>query len=184
MRPPRFTCPVAVPPVPTPVPSSPPPHPAMPSTVAPAASPAAPFRSCRRVSSLVSCSSSNSAIPLSSFAPLRLPRPAARSAGRRPMVFRCDLGVKRRLPSGEGAQSRSARLEVALGGVGRLQEGDSLAGQIGRFLDRKSTRLNSRHVAISYAVFCLKQETVNVSDDLAQRLEQESHDSAFVTAAV
>src|SRR5690625_7065676 len=25
-------------------------------------------------------------------------------------------------------------------------------------LDRKSTRLNSSHVAISYAVFCLKQE--------------------------
>src|SRR5207253_8481850 len=28
--------------------------------------------------------------------------------------------------------------------------------QIGSRLDRKSTRLNSSHVAISYAVFCLK----------------------------
>src|SRR5690625_5541099 len=27
--------------------------------------------------------------------------------------------------------------------------------------DRKSTRLNSSHVAISYAVFCLKQKTTN-----------------------
>src|SRR5699024_11646540 len=27
----------------------------------------------------------------------------------------------------------------------------------GRFLDRKSTRLNSSHVSISYAVFCLKK---------------------------
>src|SRR5437660_4127298 len=27
-----------------------------------------------------------------------------------------------------------------------------------RFLDRKSTRLNSSHVAISYAVFCLKKK--------------------------
>src|SRR5690625_6168314 len=27
--------------------------------------------------------------------------------------------------------------------------------------DRKSTRLNSSHVAISYAVFCLKKKTVN-----------------------
>src|SRR5690625_255024 len=27
------------------------------------------------------------------------------------------------------------------------------------FLDRKSTRLNSSHVAISYAVFCLKNKT-------------------------
>src|SRR5207253_5503470 len=28
------------------------------------------------------------------------------------------------------------------------------------FLDRKSTRLNSSHVAISYAVFCLKKKSV------------------------
>src|SRR5207253_11193393 len=28
-------------------------------------------------------------------------------------------------------------------------------------LDRKSTRLNSSHVAISYAVFCLKKKTTN-----------------------
>src|SRR5437870_8709217 len=29
--------------------------------------------------------------------------------------------------------------------------------------DRKSTRLNSSHVAISYAVFCLKKKTYSVS---------------------
>src|SRR5690625_6257137 len=29
------------------------------------------------------------------------------------------------------------------------------------YLDRKSTRLNSSHVAISYAVFCLKKKKVN-----------------------
>ena len=28
-----------------------------------------------------------------------------------------------------------------------------------RYLDRKSTRLNSSHVRISYAVFCLKKKT-------------------------
>src|SRR5207253_10653625 len=28
-----------------------------------------------------------------------------------------------------------------------------------RLIDRKSTRLNSSHVAISYAVFCLKKKT-------------------------
>src|SRR5690606_10199336 len=34
-------------------------------------------------------------------------------------------------------------------------------------IDRKSTRLNSSHVKISYAVFCLKKKTiVNRSDDL------------------
>src|SRR5439155_3248268 len=30
-------------------------------------------------------------------------------------------------------------------------------------VDRKSTRLNSSHVAISYAVFCLKKKNKNVS---------------------
>src|SRR5436309_8134578 len=29
------------------------------------------------------------------------------------------------------------------------------------FLDRKSTRLNSSHVKISYAVFCLKKKTMD-----------------------
>src|SRR5690625_6546856 len=31
----------------------------------------------------------------------------------------------------------------------------------GMYRDRKSTRLNSSHVAISYAVFCLKKKTNN-----------------------
>src|SRR5207253_8838155 len=33
-----------------------------------------------------------------------------------------------------------------------------LASQLGTGTDRKSTRLNSSHVAISYAVFCLKKK--------------------------
>src|SRR5690625_5774705 len=33
------------------------------------------------------------------------------------------------------------------------------------FADRKSTRLNSSHVAISYAVFCLKKKIDNVVHD-------------------
>src|SRR5207253_10382580 len=33
-----------------------------------------------------------------------------------------------------------------------------------RPLDRKSTRLNSSHVAISYAVFCLKKKTKEAAD--------------------
>src|SRR5690625_5701910 len=35
-----------------------------------------------------------------------------------------------------------------------------LLGQV--FVDRKSTRLNSSHVAISYAVFCLKKKMTAV----------------------
>src|SRR5439155_6237031 len=37
--------------------------------------------------------------------------------------------------------------------------GQMLAGKLTRRADRKSTRLNSSHVAISYAVFCLKKKT-------------------------
>src|SRR5699024_8838650 len=33
-----------------------------------------------------------------------------------------------------------------------------------RVLDRKSTRLNSSHVSISYAVFCLKKKTIKIGD--------------------
>src|SRR5438034_6439138 len=31
--------------------------------------------------------------------------------------------------------------------------------------DRKSTRLNSSHTVISYAVFCLKKKTLSLTDD-------------------
>src|SRR5437870_8267145 len=35
--------------------------------------------------------------------------------------------------------------------------------------DRKSTRLNSSHVAISYAVFCLKKKKTTIADDKLAR---------------
>src|SRR5690625_6802683 len=35
------------------------------------------------------------------------------------------------------------------------------AQRIATYVDRKSTRLNSSHVAISYAVFCLKKKKIN-----------------------
>src|SRR5690242_21217208 len=40
------------------------------------------------------------------------------------------------------------------GGPPRLD----LHGELGAGLDRKSTRLNSSHMSISYAVFCLKKK--------------------------
>src|SRR5690625_6763839 len=43
-------------------------------------------------------------------------------------------------------------------GLAKTLTVSSLARAIGTSLDRKSTRLNSSHVAISYAVFCLKQK--------------------------
>src|SRR3712207_7863337 len=51
------------------------------------------------------------------------------------------------------AQSRSYSLDY-------LIVLHSSAGHLGENLDRKSTRLNSSHANISYAVFCLKKKTI------------------------
>src|SRR5699024_12156199 len=49
------------------------------------------------------------------------------------------------------------------GVVRRPQQGRAVLGP-GGSLDRKSTRLNSYHVSISYAVFCLKKKTKTQTD--------------------
>src|SRR5690625_6237646 len=51
-------------------------------------------------------------------------------------------------PMGVGSAAGQLPMPVALGGI----------------LDRKSTRLNSSHVAISYAVFCLKKKNTRTAD--------------------
>src|SRR5699024_12795458 len=43
-------------------------------------------------------------------------------------------------------------------GTGQLLKTVSAYVEFGSSLDRKSTRLNSSHVSISYAVFCLKKK--------------------------
>src|SRR5256885_7747821 len=40
----------------------------------------------------------------------------------------------------------------------RLRDSQAVSLQSGRVGDRKSTRLNSSHLVISYAVFCLKKK--------------------------
>src|SRR5256885_5965700 len=45
----------------------------------------------------------------------------------------------------------------------------SLRRQIGQITDRKSTRLNSSHLVISYAVFCLKKKNKNKTDKLSTK---------------
>src|SRR5207248_10517209 len=52
--------------------------------------------------------------------------------------------------------TRHSRLEDQAEALGRLT---GMAVQFGPSLDRKSTRLNSSHRTISYAVFCLKKKT-------------------------
>src|SRR5260221_5887718 len=54
---------------------------------------------------------------------------------------------------------------MILGLVERTREGEpytisSIAGKLG-LEDRKSTRLNSSHTVISYAVFCLKKKKIS-----------------------
>src|SRR2546427_7910094 len=50
---------------------------------------------------------------------------------------------------------RAERLSV---GARHLGAGEEVPAPLGRRIDRKSTRLNSSHSQISYAVFCLKKK--------------------------
>src|SRR5690606_39588181 len=67
-----------------------------------------------------------------------------------------------------GGVRRDRAVHVAIGVVGAAgvrsrvglrREGQGIAGEKRGERDRKSTRLNSSHVKISYAVFCLKKKT-------------------------
>src|ERR1035441_6665250 len=49
--------------------------------------------------------------------------------------------------------------DLYLFGAGRLHQAYLTLGARPMTLDRKSTRLNSSHLGISYAVFCLKKKT-------------------------
>src|SRR3712207_9361465 len=54
------------------------------------------------------------------------------------------------------APARAARGRGAHGGTRGARRGAHLPGE----RDRKSTRLNSSHANISYAVFCLQKQTI------------------------
>src|SRR5258708_26241323 len=63
-----------------------------------------------------------------------------------------------------GLQGR-ARPDPACGGPGCRR-----TGSLGhRMQDRKSTRLNSSHQIISYAVFCLKKKKNNIRSEISSR---------------
>src|SRR6266540_6696907 len=97
----------------------------------------------------------------------RLVRPLARtpvSAVRRPRHVRGRRGDRR----GEGGADRGRRLPPSSREVPKARRSDTARraalGPAGhgqdaaRTGDRKSTRLNSSHITISYAVFCLKKK--------------------------
>src|SRR5690606_40811273 len=77
--------------------------------------------------------------------------------------FRCRAGAR---PDGTEPSSPSpGGAIVACGGRalrGRRGASGRLGGRLAVQADRKSTRLNSSHVKISYAVFCLKKKTRKV----------------------
>src|SRR5690348_17786224 len=88
-----------------------------------------------------------------------IPRPPRSTLFPYTTLFRSDLAVQGDAPP--------QRLDVPAHDV----EADTAAGEIadairgreagGEEEDRKSTRLNSSHPSISYAVFCLKKKTKN-----------------------
>src|SRR5439155_26636167 len=76
---------------------------------------------------------------------------------RRPGTAADSLSRTRR-QAGPGCRSE-ARLRLQLSHSARPCDAGQRPPQAdGRKADRKSTRLNSSHVAISYAVFCLKKK--------------------------
>src|SRR5258707_9181504 len=65
-------------------------------------------------------------------------------------------GVWQRRPARRAADSKHAREESIRGQ--RRRGGGGRAAVSANLRDRKSTRLNSSHANISYAVFCLKKK--------------------------
>src|ERR1039458_6639307 len=63
-------------------------------------------------------------------------------------VRRCDGGAAVRIRGGDASRAESGG-RPDIGSTGRVRGG---------YGDRKSTRLNSSHLGISYAVFCLKKK--------------------------
>src|SRR2546426_7020471 len=79
-------------------------------------------------------------------------------------LFRSDPECGARPGHGVPAAERS-RGGVLGDGPGRLDGRGALRRAAAR-LDRKSTRLNSSHLVISYAVFCLKKKKKVISQDV------------------
>src|SRR5689334_23804058 len=64
------------------------------------------------------------------------------------------------------------QLGNVLAPLGQWRDADRDHGQAVIEVDRKSTRLNSSHSSISYAVFCLKKKTFSSSQDVLMSLSR------------
>src|SRR3712207_8645875 len=67
-----------------------------------------------------------------------------------------DEAVEREVLRHRRVREEGVDGHAAIGGAARLQD-----GVVAHHRDRKSTRLNSSHANISYAVFCLKKKIKN-----------------------
>src|SRR5699024_12498226 len=104
---------------------------------------------------------------LSVFPPLRSPIPTlfpytTLFRSRRPR-FPAGAAAGIHLPTVGGPCRLLGRRLRRTQGVGRQRATHHhRVGRTGEPLDRKSTRLNSSHVSISYAVFCLKKNNYTI----------------------
>src|SRR5699024_11567332 len=90
----------------------------------------------------------------------------ARSRNERPDTFACFLWpTQYRMGRAYSLQKLNGRVVAGGFAVGKTP---ALSARRNRRMpvkeDRKSTRLNSSHVSISYAVFCLKKKTITQHD--------------------
>src|SRR5699024_12527611 len=88
-------------------------------------------------------SSSLALLPLHSF-------PTRRSSD---LIFRRDIADIRPFHTNNSRIIAQFPVQLSMADINRIHLGGAVLQQ-----DRKSTRLNSSHVSISYAVFCLKKK--------------------------
>src|SRR5207249_5068555 len=82
----------------------------------------------------------------------------ARFESRTTRSLACKQGVESRSVPGRRFNDRRGNRSILWCDVHRCSRGERSPGQLPLLRDRKSTRLNSSHVSISYAVFCLKKK--------------------------
>src|SRR2546426_5995192 len=77
--------------------------------------------------------------------------------------------------SHDGGRRRVGDPEVLLESGGGEKDLDQLTRDVSDGEDRKSTRLNSSHLVISYAVFCLKKKKNQTRDSKMRRRDSVAH---------
>src|SRR2546426_7049032 len=86
------------------------------------------------------------------------------------------LPISRAHGRAETGGAGGARLRPAGGAEEAVRAGDR-----GRTIDRKSTRLNSSHLVISYAVFCLKKKKQHQLTRGTELQQCSNHDQSPLT---